>query len=228
MDVIGAGFGRTGTMSLKVALQQLGFAPCLHMIDLLGGQPELSDTFREAYEGKSVDWKESLKEFRATVDWPGCSFYKDLMELYPDAPVILTVRDPEAWYKSTYDTIYQAALQIVEMPEFADRPVTKMLQTIVWNGDLEGRFDDKQRAISIFENHNQAVKDYVPADRLLVYEVKQGWEPLCRFLGVDVPSFPFPHVNDTKSFWENMEAGNITSGEEARKLNEVTDPVAAT
>ncbi|HZT95279.1 MAG TPA: sulfotransferase [Chloroflexota bacterium] len=220
MDVIGAGFGRTGTMSLKVALQQLGFAPCLHMIDLLAGMPELSDTFREAYEGKQVDWKTALKDFRATVDWPGCTFYKEFMELYPNAPVILSVRDPEAWYKSTNDTIFKAAEMLPNMPEIADKPVAKMLKAIVWDGDLQGRFADKDFAISVFEKHNREVQQYVPKERLLVYEVKQGWEPLCSFLGVSVPEEPFPHVNDTKTFWENMTSGSITSGDEARKLNE--------
>ncbi|HEV3309747.1 MAG TPA: sulfotransferase, partial [Chloroflexota bacterium] len=101
MKVIGAGFGRTGTMSLKAALQQLGFGPCLHMIDLLSGHPELSDTFREAYDGKSTDWATTLEGWESCVDWPACSFYKDLMRVWPDAPVILNVRDPEGWYKST-------------------------------------------------------------------------------------------------------------------------------
>jgi hypothetical protein len=220
MKVIGAGFGRTGTMSLKVALQQIGFGPCLHMIDLLAGNPELSDTFREAYEGRATNWAEALKDFQSTVDWPGCTFYQQLMDTYPDAPVILTVRDPEAWYKSVNDTIYGAAQAIKTMPEMAEKPVVKMLQAIVWEGDLEGTFADKERTLSIFDNHNRKVREYVPSDRLLIFEVKQGWAPLCNFLGVDIPDEPFPHVNDTKSFLENMQSGSITSGEEAQKMNE--------
>lgn len=219
MKVIGAGFGRTGTMSLKVALQQLGFDPCLHMIDLLAGMPELSDTFREAQEGKPTDWTTALEGFEATVDWPGCTFYKELMDAFPDAPVILTVRDPEAWYKSVNDTIYGAAKAIETMPDMADKPVAKMLKAIVWDGDLEDNFADKASTLAIFENHNREVIDYVPADRLLVFEVKQGWAPLCNFLGVDVPDSPFPHVNDTNSFLDNMRSGAITSGEEAAKMN---------
>jgi Sulfotransferase domain len=224
MKVIGAGFGRTGTMSLKVALQQIGFDPCLHMIDLLAGMPELSDTFREAQEGKTVDWAVALKGFESTVDWPGCTFYKQMMDAFPDAKVLLTVRDPEAWYKSVDDTIYGAAQAIQTMPEMADKPVAKMLKSVVWDGDLEGTFADKERTLSIFENHNREVQEYVPSDRLLVFEVKQGWAPLCNFLGVDIPSEPFPHVNDTQSFLENMRSGAITSGEEARKLNERSQP----
>src|SRR5579862_8199623 len=122
MRVIGAGFGRTGTMSLKVALQRLGFGPCLHMIDLLSGYPEMSDIFREAYDGKSTDWRSVLEGWESCVDWPACSFYKQLIELWPDAPVILNVRDPEKWYKSTYDTIYQAAMVIPQTQEQLDRP----------------------------------------------------------------------------------------------------------
>jgi Sulfotransferase domain len=226
MKVIGAGFGRTGTMSLKVALQQIGFGPCLHMIDLLAGMPELSDTFREAYEGKPTDWKTALKDFESTVDWPGCSFYKEYMEIFPDAPVILTVRDPESWYKSVNDTIYGAAMAISTMPDLAEKPVAKMLKAVVWEGDLQDRFADKDHTLSLFNEHNRKVQEYVPSDRLLVFEVKQGWAPLCNFLGVDVPSEPFPHVNDTNSFLENMRSGAITSGEEARKMNEKSQTVA--
>ena len=135
------------------------------------------------------------------------------------APVVLTVRDPEAWYKSVNDTIYGAAQAIETMPEMAEKPVAKMLKAVVWDGDLEGTFADKQKTLSIFENHNREVREYVPSDRLLVFEVKQGWSPLCNFLGVDIPDEPFPHVNDTESFLENMRSGSITSGEEAGKMN---------
>ncbi len=219
MRVIGAGFGRTGTMSTKVALQQLGFSPCLHMIDLLAGNQDLAQTFYDAKLGKPVDWASELADWDATVDWPGCTFYKELMATFPDARVILNVRDPESWYKSMNDTIYAAAMSFGDMPEMRERPATKMIQTIVWEGDLEGRFADKQRALEIFDQHNREVREYVPSERLLVFDVKQGWEPLCTFLGVDVPQQPFPHANDTESFRKMMESGAAVSGDKARELN---------
>lgn len=219
MKVIGAGFGRTGTMSLKVALQDLGFGPCLHMIDLLSGRPELSDIFREAYDGRPADWKAVLEGWESVVDWPGCSFYKQFMQLWPDAPVILNVRDPEGWYKSTYNTIYQAAIVMPQTPEMANRPANKMLRRIVWDGDLRGKFEDKDAALAIFEQWNQEVRDTVPAERLLEFDVKQGWEPLCEFLGVDVPEGPFPHLNDTQSFLDMIQRGAHTSGEKVAALN---------
>lgn len=219
MRVIGGGFGRTGTMSLKVALQQLGFAPCLHMIDLLSGNPELSETFIEAYRGKSVDWRTVLEGWEATVDWPGCSFYRQLMETFPEAPVILSVRDPESWYQSVNDTIFMAAEVMKDQPEIRDLPASRMLRTIVWDGDFQGQFADKQRTLEVYENHNREVKEFVPPERLLVFEVKQGWGPLCRFLRVETPETPFPHVNDKESFLAMIQSGAHMSGEQTQKLN---------
>jgi hypothetical protein len=219
MKVIGAGFGRTGTMSLKVALQQVGFGPCLHMIDLLSGHPEMSDAFREAYDGNETDWKSLLEGWESCVDWPACSFYKQLMEVYPDAPVILNVRDAEGWYKSTYNTIYQAAMVIPQTEEQRNRPASKMLKRIVWEGDLQSKFEDKEAAIEIFNTWNEEVKQNVPADRLLVFNVTEGWEPLCKFLGVSVPDEPFPHKNDTQSFLDMINRGAHETGEQAATLN---------
>jgi len=219
MKVIGAGFGRTGTMSLKVALQMIGFGPCLHMIDLLSGNPELSDIFREAYDGKQVDWKTTLEGWESCVDWPACSFYKQLMETWPDAPVILNVRDAEGWYKSTYNTIYQAAMVMPQTEEQRNRPASKMLRRVVWEGDLQSRFTDKQAAIDIFNAWNEEVKATVPKDKLLVFAVTDGWEPLCNFLGVDVPDEPFPHKNDTESFLAMVNRGAHETGEQVAALS---------
>jgi hypothetical protein len=205
--VIGAGFGRTGTMSLKVALEELGFGPCYHMIELFG-HPEHVPIWEAASQGKPVDWEELFSGYRATTDWPACTFYKELMERYPDAKVILTVRDPDRWYESTYNTIY-GMRKMISSPIFRlaapFRPglsrAAKMNDELIWEETFGGSLEDRQHAIEVFERHNQEVRRHVPAEKLLVYEVKEGWEPLCKFLGVEVSKDkPFPHLNDTDTF----------------------------
>ena len=207
IEVIGAGFGRTGTMSLKVALEELGVGPCYHMIELFG-HPEHVELWEAASQGKAVSWDELFSGYRATTDWPACSFYEQLMEKYPDAKVILTVRDPDRWYESTYNTIY-GMRRMISSPIFrlvaplrpGLRRAAKMNDRLIWEDTFGGSLEDRERAIKVFERHNEEVKERVPSDKLLVYEVKEGWEPLCKFLGVGVPNNkPFPHLNDTDTF----------------------------
>jgi hypothetical protein len=207
IEVIGAGFGRTGTMSLKVALEELGVGPCYHMIELFG-HPEHVELWEAASQGKAVNWDELFNDYRATTDWPACSFYEQLMEKYPDAKVILTVRDPDRWYESTYNTIY-GMRRMISSPIFrlaaplrpGLRRAAKMNDRLIWEDTFGGSLEDRERAIKVFERHNEEVKERVPPDKLLVYEVKEGWEPLCKFLGVEVPKNKlFPHLNDTDTF----------------------------
>ena len=137
----------------------------------------------------------------ATVDWPGCSFYQELMEAYPEAKVLLSVRDPDRWYESMLTTIYRVPrsfLLFLLRPTLPFiRNLYRMVNAAVWGGTFGGRFEDREHAIGIFERHNEEVKKHVPPDRLLVYDVKQGWEPLCHFLDVPVPiDKAFPHLND--------------------------------
>jgi Sulfotransferase domain len=206
MRVIGAGLGRTGTMSLKAALEQLGFGPCFHMIDLLE-QPERAPLWQAATDGEAVDWDEVFDGYEATVDWPGASFYEQLVEAYPDAPVLLTVRDPEAWYESTLRTIYavrRAMLAGDLEPGAGDvsagPDVMRIIATLIWERTFDGRFLDRDHAIDAFRAHNERVRAVVPRDRLLVHEIADGWEPLAMFLGADVPDTEFPRLNDTASF----------------------------
>jgi hypothetical protein len=210
LKIIGAGFGRTGTRSLKEALEILGSGPCYHMVEVFE-HPEHVPLWEAAAKGEPVDWKELLRDYRATVDWPGCTFYKELMEVYPDAKVLLSVRDPEKWYESVQSTIYQASrirrnaltslifllLKFIRPGIVAGRP---MVSRIVWDGTFHGRFEEKEYAIAVFNEHNEEVKRIVPPEKLLVYQVKEGWGPLCEFLGVPVPDVPFPHLNDRESF----------------------------
>jgi hypothetical protein len=204
MDVIGAGFGRTGTLSLKAALEQLGFGPCMHMVPLLH-DPETSALIHKATEGDTDMLDVALAGHRSTVDWPMTYFWRDLIDRYPAAKVILTVRDPEKWYESAEKTIYAAANAGRESG-FLDRDVMNMVDSTIWDGTFGGRFADRDHAIRVFREHNERVRREIPADRLLVFEVAQGWEPLCSFLGVPVPETPFPRLNDSVAFNENLAA----------------------
>ena len=195
MKMIGAGFGRTGTMSLKAALQELGFNPCYHMIEVFE-HPEHLPLWEAATRGEPIiDWEKIFGSYQAAVDWPTAAFYKELMEVYPQAKVLLSVRDPETWYESTKHTIYT----MVDAPE--PSAMLRMANALVWEQTFDGRFEDRRYAIEVFKRHNDEVKKHVPPERLLVYEVKEGWKPLCEFLGVEIPDAkPFPHLNDSEAF----------------------------
>ena len=209
MKVIGAGFGRTGTASLQSALGELGFGPCYHMFEVFTN-PGHADFWRAAWRGEPADWDGVLGGYEATVDWPACTFYEELMERNPDAKVLLSVRDPERWYESTRQTIYKIGKISTGSPFSRlgftllsrlvfDRFKTgqgPMAEEIIWRGTFGRRFEEKDHAIGVFDRHNEEVQQRVPQEQLLVYEVKQGWGPLCEFLGVEVPDKPFPHLND--------------------------------
>jgi hypothetical protein len=207
VKVIGAGFGRTGTMSLKVALEELGFGPCYHMIEVFE-HPEHVGFWEAAWRGEPVDWDGFLGRYEATVDWPACTFYEELLQRHPDAKVLLSVRDPERWYDSTRATIYEiskitagsrlsrAIFAFVGLFVPGVFQIGRMGNEIIWQGTFDGKFEDRSYAIKVFKRHNEEVRRRVPRDRLLVYEVKEGWGPLCEFLGVEEPDKPFPSLND--------------------------------
>jgi hypothetical protein len=216
LQVIGAGLGRTGTLSLHAALERLGFAPCEHMTNCFA-HPERFALWLEAARrkraGEPIDWRPLFSGYRATVDWPGVFFWRELAATHPEAKVILTVRDPQRWYDSARATIYAATQARTATP--ATRLLYGLLawanpragngfrtvQETVWDGTLRGRFEDREEAIRIFEEHNREVVATIPPERLLVFDVKEGWQPLCAFLGVPVPADkPFPHVNDATDF----------------------------
>jgi len=209
MRVIGAGFGRTGTSSLKVALEELGFGPCYHFSEILA-HPSHLDAWEAAVRGEQVDWHKLFEGYQAVLDWPASAYYEQLWAAFPSAKILLTVRDPDKWYESTRRTAYRAtkmALSPRILVLFLDAiaPVqqraVRLVEAVAWQGVFDGRFADKQQALTVFEQHLQKVKDSVPASNLLVYNVSQGWEPLCAFLGVDVPKdTPFPHLFDTAAF----------------------------
>jgi hypothetical protein len=210
VDVIGAGFGRTGTASLKQAMEMLGFDPCHHMLEI-AHHPETSPGWTAAVNGDPSQLPAVLAGYRATMDFPGCLLWREMMELYPDAKVVLSVRDPKKWYDSARATILNP--DMAEMrAEMAKRATPQGLKV----GEAIGRLGaamsatgfDRDRGeaelIEMYLRHNEIVRESVEPNRLLVYEVGEGWEPLCTFLGVDVPEESFPHVNDSASFWQNV------------------------
>jgi hypothetical protein len=207
IQVIGAGLGRTGTLSLKAALEELGFAKCYHPLEVFASLDQ-ARTWDAAARGGPVDWDRLFAGYRATVDLPGCMFYRELLAKYPGAKVILTVRDPERWYDSVRQTIHLAS---ITFPKWAVVLSPRMLvfQRMLdrlWDRLFRGRFEDRAFAIDAFNRHNERVRRDVPADRLLVYEISQGWGPLCAFLGVPVPEGkPFPHLNDAAEFRARLE-----------------------
>ena len=198
LRVIGAGFGRTGTVSMREALVRLGFGPCDHMLENLE-HPERFALWAEAMRRKSagepIDWRPLLTGFQAIVDWPGAYFWRELTAAHPEAKVILTVRDPERWYDSIARTIF-TMIAASEPDSGLDVP-----NEIIRDRTFQGRLSDRAHCQAVFTEHTQAVQKTIAPDRLLVFDVKDGWGPLCAFLGVPVPdNEPFPHANDTAAF----------------------------
>lgn len=210
LRVIGAGIGRTGTSSLKIALEQLGFEKCYHM-DELAKNPADVAVWIQAVQGNGVDWDSLFAGYQSAVDLPIYAFYKPLMAHFPKAKVILTLRDPEAWYESASQTIFRLPPRAL-MPLFkvaarfnADVKNFMTIEPVARKVGVETFFQgdlSRDHVIQVFNEHNRSVQQTVPADRLLVYEVKEGWEPLCRFLEVPVPDRPYPHANTREEFAE--------------------------
>lgn len=201
MEVIGTGFGRTGTLSTKRALERLGLGPCHHMEEAIRHPTQFRDLAAHV-RGEPVDWRRTFVGYRSQVDFPGAVIWRELLDAFPDAKVLHTVRDPDRWYDSTRDTIYQARTMVAPSVRRAVPLIDRYFRVndaMIWDGLFEGAFEDRARAIEIFEARTREVIAGVPADRLLVFDVRDGWEPLCSFLEVPVPDVPFPHVNDRAS-----------------------------
>jgi hypothetical protein len=212
--VIGVGLGRTGTLSLKAALEQLGLGPCFHMRDMLAHLDRLP-LWRAAADGAPVDWNAVFAGYGSSVDWPGAAFWRELCAFYPDARIVLTVRDPERWYDSVRETIFQlvgggpgsplAEESRRRIPGVAEMHAVN--RRLIWDGPvLRGRFEDRAFAVRAFEEHNASVRRELPPERLLVLEIEAGWRPLCDFLRVPVPQSDFPRLNDREEFWSRVRA----------------------
>lgn len=207
MRVVGSGFGRTGTLSTKHALERLGFGPCHHMEEVVR-HPLHGREWVKIARGGDPDWRALFAGYDSCVDFPASVFWKDLVEEFPDAKVLHTVRDADRWYDSTASTIRRSSEYVtgwLRKLTPAGYPV-EVAETLVWDGLFGGRFDHRDHAIGVYEAWTQDVVDNVPADRLLVFDVSEGWEPLCAFLGVDVPDEPFPRVNDRDALLRRFRA----------------------
>jgi hypothetical protein len=235
MRLIGAGLPRTGTLSQKVALEMLGLAPCYHMVNVLMDLDE-AHVWRRALDGEGP-WDEVFDGFQATVDWPGSFFYKELIEAYPDAKVFLSIRDAGAWERSMRDTIWGLFYGDVLIRDLSS---ARARVDAKWNGYLEmmremwqqsglidaGADTTSESMQSAMERFNEAVQQSVPADRLLVWSVSDGWEPLCEFMELPVPDTPFPHLNDSKEFGERIVDGSLLALQEWRAKD--APPIATT
>lgn len=199
LKIIGAGLGRTGTASLKVALEKLGTGNSYHMTDVLQN-PERVKAWLEAVNG-NPDWDAIFDGYGSSVDYPGCTFWQDLAAHYPDAKILLTTRDPDSWFESTNATIMSQMLR----DGIAGSPLGELMQRIVYD-TVDNKMDDKDYMMSYFEKRNEEIINSVPADRLLVFQVKEGWGPLCEFLGLPVPDEDFPRINSREETRAMMKA----------------------
>ena len=220
LKIIGAGFGRTGTLSAYTALNQLGF-PCYHMFEVLENKANKShlDFWRKvanAPPGTQHDWEQVFSNYTATVDNPACCVWRELLEAYPDAKVLLTVhpKGAEAWYESTLDTIYFTEtmwqFKVLELCTPFGRKFGNMSRRLIGERSHKGPMDDREKAVAHYHPHIADVKAAVPPDRLLVFSADQGWAPLCAFLDVPVPEAPFPNVNDRAAIKKTLK--DLTRG----------------
>lgn len=210
LKVIGTGLGRTGTHSLKLALEHLGFGKCYHMMELFQN-PQGLKYFKRAEKNELVNWDELFKGYSAAVDYPVARYYKQITQFYPEAKVIHTIRDPEEWYESASSTIFWASkpysLKILKLAVHLpfSREARKRIPVLFYNrrlSELEfGRnLKNKEKVINRFKQHSEEVERLIPKERLLNFDPKKGWEPLCRFLNLPVPSVPFPKSNTREEF----------------------------
>lgn len=215
IKIIGAGLPRTGTNTLKECLEKLGYMKTYHMKELLV-HPENLHYWKTLKETGTTNWEELYNGFQATVDFPGYPWYKEHMKKYPEAKVILTVRPFEKWYSSIHSTIWQAGPQtipqkITMMSKLLFNPrlrsvikCVKFAKQTIFANHLQGKFEDKTFAEKVFNKHIEEVKAYVPTEKLLVYDVNEGWGPLCKFLDAPEPTESFPHLNKKENFKEML------------------------
>ena len=208
LRVIGAGFGRTGTLSLKRALETLGFSRCYHMAEV-AEQPSHVGLWRAAWRGEEP-WEELFDGYAAAVDWPTAAFWPRLMQVYPEAKIVLTARDADGWFASAGRTIFKSMLEGLASNEEELRERLVMAREIIIDGTFGGDLLDRDHAVAVYEANVARVHREVPADRLVVFDGNDGWGPLCAALGVDEPDVPYPRINTTEEFHERWRGGAPT------------------
>ncbi len=201
LKVIGAGLGRTGTMSLKLALEQLGIGRCHHMVEVFA-DPAQAPLWVEAANGRP-DWEAIFAGFSAVVDYPGCAHWRELSVQYPDAKIILSLRDPDKWFDSVSTTIFSPASR----SRMLGGPMEEFFMGNIFRSFID-HVDDRAYMTAWFRRWNEAVIAEAPPERLLVFEAAQGWEPLCAFLGLPVPVAPYPRVNTREEMQARMASGD--------------------
>ena len=196
LKVIGAGYSRTGTLSLKRALEILGIGRCYHFTELL--KRRHAKSWLAVLDGAPPNWDELFADYSATVDWPAVTYYRELANHYPGAKVILTIRDPGQWHASLKDALLPLRRVLPSWIPWAAR-IGRLTDLTIWQGTFKGRAEDREFAIACFQRHSEEVSAAIGQERLLVYNVREGWEPLCNFLGCPVPDTPFPRTNSRRS-----------------------------
>lgn len=204
LRVIGAGLGRTGTTSLKLALERLLGAPCYHMLEVFG-HLEHVPLWHAAVRGEPIDWETLFLGYRAAVDWPAAAFWRPLAERHPDALVVLSLRDPERWWESASDTIFPAILDFPAEAPPGLRGWHAMVSDLL-AATFDGDPRDRASSIAAHEAHVTSVRRHCPPERLLEWRPEDGWEPLCGALGVAVPPEPFPRANTREDWHARMSA----------------------
>lgn len=199
MKVIGAGLGRTGTNSLKLALEQLLEAPTYHMFEV-AKHPAHVPVWHDASLGRSVDWDALFEGFEAAVDWPVCAFAVELSRAYPESLILLSTRDFDSWWKSASSTIFDRI-------DVAEGPWGEMVRTLLAE-TFTSQVKDQDASRKAFERHHETIRREIPKDRILEWRAGDGWEPICERLGLPVPAEPFPHTNTTKEFKERGRAAS--------------------
>lgn len=194
LAVVGVGVGRTGTHSLKMALERLLGGRCHHMVEVFGSEEQKAG-WTAAIDGASPDWEALLADYVAIVDWPGAGFWRELTAANPEALILLSTRPAEDWYRSASNTIFVGMEQVASDGDPWMQAVIRLL-----GQHFSNRLDDAQVMMDAFVQHNDAVRAGVPADRLLEWTAGDGWEPICERLGVHVPDDPFPVTNTTDDF----------------------------
>ena len=231
MKLIGAGMPRTGTLTQKMALEMLGLGPCYHMVNVLGDL-EQARYWDRALDGEAP-WKEVFDGYNSTVDWPGGYFYRELMDFYPEAKVLLSVRDPESWERSMRQTVWavrhgESLIRLLSSAQAHVNPpwqgFLNMIDRLVWGATFGAGHEAPEQMIEKMLRHNEQVERDVPAERLLVWRVEEGWQPLCEFLEVPVPDAPFPHINDTTEFLNRIIDSSLLVLQEWRSKQVSVEP----